>query len=117
VQRRGDALTGSANPLRGQQAAQEHIAIRGEPRGQCGRVTGQSARIRQLIHPANGNPAVCESGWRQLGEMRRCAVVLSEFGASPELADLELPEPGDPAALLVAIHTGGTLGKLIITTS
>jgi hypothetical protein len=49
--------------------------------------------------------------------MRRCAVVLSEFGASLELADLELPEPGDPAALLVAIHSGGTLGKLITTTS
>src|ERR1700735_1367097 len=47
----GDQSARGTNLIGGQQAAQEHVPVRGEPRPQRGRVTGQAAGVRQLIHP------------------------------------------------------------------
>jgi len=54
----------------GQQPAQEHIPVRGQPRSEPGRVTGQGAGIRQLVHPCTltqlpGKPVW--AGWEAPG--------------------------------------------------
>ena len=48
---RGDQFTCGANLFRGQQAAQEHVPVGGQPRPERCRITGQATGIGQLIHP------------------------------------------------------------------
>jgi hypothetical protein len=66
-----DQVARRANPGRGQQAAQEHVPVRGEQRPQRPGFIGQPARVRQLIHPVTLTPPpgnLAGAAWEVRGE-------------------------------------------------